>query len=123
MANIGGTKNKDMLNSRCPLCTGDGVDPDRAFHDGRVRRSGEIWPKQRAGDRLLRRDLSWNGGRVYCEVLGERTWRMLRGGSWLDDVRFARTPYHHDHEPGYLADNVGFRCVRSLPESGLAMFL
>ena len=38
---------------------------------------------------------------------GER--RVLRGGSWISDGRYARSAYRIDDEPGNRSDRFGFR--------------
>ena len=39
--------------------------------------------------------------------------RVLRGGSWSDDVFSVRSAYRLYFLPGYWFGNIGFRCVRS----------
>jgi eukaryotic-like serine/threonine-protein kinase len=41
-------------------------------------------------------------------------YRVLRGGSWNDNVDFVRSAYRYVIPPGIWGLNVGFRCVRSL---------
>lgn len=39
--------------------------------------------------------------------------RVLRGGSWGNDVRHVRTAYRVGYPPSVAFDNLGFRCARS----------
>jgi formylglycine-generating enzyme required for sulfatase activity len=39
-------------------------------------------------------------------------YRVIRGGSWIDHARYARSAYRQGTEPGNRNDNLGFRCAR-----------
>jgi sulfatase modifying factor 1 len=41
-------------------------------------------------------------------------YRMTRGGSWSVGVRYLRSAFRHADQPGYRANDVGFRCARVL---------
>ena len=43
--------------------------------------------------------------------------RVIRGGSWLDEARYARAAHRNESGPEYRGSIVGFRCVRG--HSGL----
>ena len=45
----------------------------------------------------------------------EAAHRAMRGGSWFDDARGARSAYRRAHPPGDADDYLGFRlCLRSI---------
>lgn len=44
--------------------------------------------------------------------------RVLRGGSWLNDLRFARGAYRYRYPPLYFDLESGFRVVLSLVDAG-----
>ncbi|MCO6453880.1 MAG: formylglycine-generating enzyme family protein [Pirellulaceae bacterium] len=37
--------------------------------------------------------------------------RVVRGGSWIDVARYARSAYRHASQPGFRCDYLGFRCA------------
>ncbi len=41
----------------------------------------------------------------------EGTYRVVRGGSWFDLVRFVRSAYRTDDTPGLRGGSIGFRCA------------
>ena len=49
----------------------------------------------------------------------DRRWRVVRGGSWFNNVNFARVGgrYGLRLTPDYRLDLIGFRCCRSAPAS------
>ena len=46
-----------------------------------------------------------------------KTNRVVRGGSWNGDQRYARCAYRNRNDPDYYSVNVGFRVVVSLASS------
>ena len=45
---------------------------------------------------------------------GVKTFRVLRGGSWLADARLVRAAYRSNYTPAYTDFNLGFRCTRAV---------
>jgi formylglycine-generating enzyme required for sulfatase activity len=45
---------------------------------------------------------------------GEQKYRVLRGGSWYNRVRYARCAYRNNNNPDNRTNNIGFRIVVSL---------
>jgi len=45
--------------------------------------------------------------------------RVMRGGSWYDDVDFSRADHRHPYEPASSIYIIGFRCVIPTEDSGL----
>jgi formylglycine-generating enzyme required for sulfatase activity len=42
--------------------------------------------------------------------------RVLRGGSWSNDLRYLRSAHRNAYRPGHRSGNIGFRLVRLLKE-------
>ncbi|MEL6896849.1 MAG: SUMF1/EgtB/PvdO family nonheme iron enzyme [Planctomycetota bacterium] len=40
--------------------------------------------------------------------------RVIRGGSWINNARNARSAYRNWNDPSNRNDNVGFRCLNSV---------
>ena len=41
------------------------------------------------------------------------TYRVVRGGGWIDDAYSARVSYRYDYNPSYSDNGIGFRVARS----------
>lgn len=51
-----------------------------------------------------------------CAIDDPISRRVLRGGSWFKcDPGELRCAYRFDSDPGYLEDDVGFRCAQDAP--------
>jgi formylglycine-generating enzyme required for sulfatase activity len=52
----------------------------------------------------------------------DRSWRVVRGGSWFHSVNLARADVRYGRylTPDYRLDLIGFRCCRSAPADGPA---
>ena len=82
---------------------------------------GDSWHPNPVGEGWHADGLPWEGedGDLARRESGQRGWKLLRGGTWIDGPLSCRAAYRHSSDPDYVDTGIGLRpcCCPSPPGS------